>query len=115
MIRLLVIDDDRTLFELLKVIVKQDGNQVSVSIRDYDSGVPEEQLPDIFKAFCRVDPSRSRNSGGVGLELALARDAAIAMGGDITAVNSHPGLRVTLTFPVSNQPVPVSAPTKKCS
>lgn len=87
----------------IDVIVKESGDRVAVSIRDYGPGVPDKHLPDIFKAFFRVDPSRARNSRGVGLGLALAHDAAIAMGGDIAAVNSHPGLNVTLTLPVSSR------------
>ena len=75
-----------------------DGN-IMVAIRDYGPGVAEEQLEDIFRAFYRVDNSRSRASGGVGLGLALVREAAIAHNGSVEAKNAGPGLLVTVTLP----------------
>ena len=77
-----------------------DGENIRTSIRDHGPGVPEEQLKDIFRAFYRVDSSRSRTSGGVGLGLAVAREAAIQHGGNIVARNVNPGLQVTVTLPV---------------
>ena len=81
--------------------IEQNSEEVSLSIRDHGPGVPEKFLRDIFKAFFRVDQSRARTSGGVGLGLALAYDAAVAMGGEITARNVHPGLEVIVTLPQS--------------
>ena len=85
--------------------VEQDSEHVSISIRDHGPGVPEKHLRDIFRAFFRVDQSRARASGGVGLGLALAYDAAVAMGGEITARNDHPGLEVNVTLPRPLLPV----------
>jgi two-component system sensor histidine kinase CpxA len=79
---------------------KRNGENISVAVRDFGPGVPEDQLEEIFRAFYRVDSSRARASGGVGLGLALAREAAILFGGNIVARNAHPGLRVTTTLPV---------------
>ena len=81
------------------VCVAGDGKTVHLSVRDYGPGVPEEHLGDIFRAFFRADDSRARNSGGVGLGLTLARDAALAMGGDIKAENAGPGLGIVVVFP----------------
>jgi signal transduction histidine kinase len=78
-----------------------DGN-VAVSVRDFGPGVPEGELEDIFRAFYRVDRSRSRASGGAGLGLALARETAIRHGGNIAAENASPGLRVTVTLPAED-------------
>jgi len=77
-----------------------DEEDVRISIRDHGPGVPEEQLEDIFRAFYRVDSSRARTSGGVGLGLAVAKEAAIRHGGNIVARNAAPGLQVTVTLPV---------------
>ena len=71
-----------------------------LSVRDRGSGVPEAHLRDIFRPFFRVDESRARTSGGAGLGLALARDAVVAMGGDIEARNAGPGLEVFVTLPL---------------
>jgi two-component system sensor histidine kinase CpxA len=83
----------------IEVRVGRRAKEAFVSIRDHGPGVPDEHLQDIFKAFFRVDESRARSSGGVGLGLALAHDAAVAMGGDIVAVNRDPGLEVIVTLP----------------
>ncbi len=83
----------------IDAVIDGDGRTIRLSVRDYGPGVPEKHLPDIFRAFFRVDGSRARNSGGVGLGLTLAKEAALAMGGDIGARNALPGLEVTVTLP----------------
>jgi Signal transduction histidine kinase len=75
------------------------GGSIHVTIRDFGPGVPGGELEEIFRAFYRVDGSRARTSGGVGLGLALAREAAIQHGGNIVAHNADPGLCVTVTLP----------------
>lgn len=85
---------------VIEMDAQRDGDTVFVSIRDFGPGVPDNQLEDIFRAFYRVDSSRARTSGGVGLGLAMAREAAIQSGGNIVAFNAHPGLRVVITLPL---------------
>ena len=75
------------------------GGRVVLRVRDFGPGVPDELLEDIFRAFYRVDSSRARENGGVGLGLALAREAAFRHGGSITARNARPGLEITVTLP----------------
>lgn len=84
----------------VRVDARKNGEDIVVAIRDFGPGVPEDQLEEIFRAFYRVDSSRARASGGVGLGLALAREAAIHHGGNIVADNVVPGLRVTVTLPL---------------
>lgn len=79
--------------------LERDGRHVTVCVRDYGPGVPDEQLEDIFRAFYRVDDSRTRASGGTGLGLALAKEAALDNGGTITARNASPGLEVCVRLP----------------
>jgi len=69
---------------------------VSITVRDQGPGVPEQELPNIFKPFYRVDDSRDNQTGGVGLGLAIARRALVLHGGEITARNANPGLLVTI-------------------
>lgn len=82
-----------------------------VSVRDYGPGVPEEALTRIFDPFYRVDTDRNRASGGLGLGLAIARRSVELHKGKLTAQNAHPGLLVTIEFPIG--PVEkLAAPSK---
>jgi two-component system sensor histidine kinase CpxA len=72
---------------------------VSLSIRDYGPGVPEEMLQRIFKPFFRVDGARDSASGGAGLGLAIAKSAIALHGGNLSATNMQPGLLVRIELP----------------
>lgn len=85
------------------IAVKTDGGSVVVDIRDFGPGVPEDSLEDIFRAFYRVDDSRARNAGGVGLGLAIAKEITLAHGGNLSAANVSPGLLVTVILPLSEK------------
>ena len=75
----------------------------SIVVRDRGPGVPDEELQEIFRAFYRVDESRARTNGGVGLGLALAKAEAARLGGDIRAENAFPGLRVIIVLPLAEK------------
>jgi two-component system sensor histidine kinase CpxA len=72
-----------------------------VTIRDHGPGVSEEELPRLYEPFYRVADARDRQSGGVGLGLAITERAIRLHGGDID-VRNHPdgGLVVTIRIPV---------------
>jgi signal transduction histidine kinase len=57
--------------------------EVHVEIEDDGPGIPRESRETVFAPFQRLDPSRSRDTGGVGLGLAVARNVVRAHGGDI--------------------------------
>jgi two-component system sensor histidine kinase CpxA len=79
----------------------EDGNAV-LSVRDNGPGVPAEALPLLFKPFYRVDGSRVTATGGMGLGLAIVRNAVAAHGGTVSARNVIPhGLEVEFRLPVS--------------
>lgn len=74
--------------------------QVRVTVDDQGPGIPPEQLESVFKPFVRLDASRSRHTGGVGLGLYIARELAHRQGGTLTLSNRpEGGLRAELTLP----------------
>lgn len=76
-----------------------------VAIEDCGPGVPDAELDKIFGEFYRVDTARSRESGGHGLGLAIARRAIGQHGGQVHAQNTGSGLRITVTLPAQNPAV----------
>jgi heavy metal sensor kinase len=67
-----------------------EGSQIQVAVSDSGPGIPAEHLAHIFDRFYRVDRARSRDSGGAGLGLSIARELIRAHDGEIT-VDSVPG------------------------
>jgi signal transduction histidine kinase len=83
----------------IDVLLEPYGSGARVVVRDFGSGVPPSALSTIFEPFFRVEVDRSRESGGVGLGLAIARRAVVIHGGHITARNAQPGLAVEIVLP----------------
>ena len=71
------------------VTAYQEENHVHLSVEDTGSGIPEKLKERVFEPFFRVDKSRSRELGGVGLGLALVREIVRVHDGSIT-VRSNP-------------------------
>jgi len=69
----------------------------AISVTDNGRGIPEEELSKIKDAFYRVDKSRSRAQGGVGLGLRLCDEIAAIHGGEIS-FESEPGKGTTVTI-----------------
>lgn len=77
-----------------------DDAQARVLIEDDGPGIPESEFEKVFAPFYRLERSRSRDTGGVGLGLATARSVVRGHGGDIALANRvEGGLRVTVTLP----------------
>ncbi|MFF2012821.1 sensor histidine kinase [Streptomyces sp. NPDC058195] len=73
---------------------------VSVSVSDDGAGVPPDQRERIFERFVRLDDARSRDEGGAGLGLAIARDVAVRHGGGLTVGDApEGGARFELRLP----------------
>ena len=69
-------------------------------MRDYGPGVPQDSLNKIFEPFFRVDDSRNRSTGGVGLGLSIALRSIVSHQGRIWAENANPGLIVRIELPL---------------
>jgi signal transduction histidine kinase len=67
----------------IRLDAEPDRGGVVISVADTGQGIPAEQLPRVFERFYRVDTARSRESGGSGLGLSIAREIVTAHGGEI--------------------------------
>ena len=85
---------------LLQSVRERSQSLVRIAIRDFGPGVPESELINIFRPFYRVTEARDRQSGGVGLGLAIADRVIRTHGGTIQARNATPpGLLVEILLP----------------
>lgn len=76
------------------------GRDVVVSIDDDGPGIPETEMEKVFAPFYRLEGSRNRKTGGIGLGLTVVRTIIRAHGGDIRLENRKDGgLRATVTLP----------------
>ena len=83
-----------------EVLLTADPAQVRIEVADRGPGIPADQLAAVFDPFTRLDPSRNRTTGGVGLGLTLARAIVREAGGDIALANREGGgLSATITLP----------------
>ncbi len=88
------------------------NGSVDVAVADTGPGIPAEHLPRLFERFYRVDPARSREDGGTGIGLAIARSVVEAHGGRIWA-ESEPGRGSTFTFELPVAPAVETSSTKR--
>jgi signal transduction histidine kinase len=78
-----------------------DLRMVVIEIEDDGPGISPAELDRGFEPFHRGEPSRNRETGGVGLGLPIARNIMRAHGGDVQLANRPPhGIRATVTLPV---------------
>jgi two-component system sensor histidine kinase CpxA len=88
-----------------------EDNWAILRVRDYGSGAPEAALPNIFQPFYRVEAARDRDSGGVGLGLAITERAIRSHGGTVRAANAEGGgLIIEMRLPCSVKPANSSSP-----
>jgi signal transduction histidine kinase len=78
------------------------GKEAEITVVDFGPGVPEQDLPHLFEPFYRVAKARERGTGGVGIGLAIAKQAVKAHRGRLTARNGddRKGLIVAMTLPL---------------
>ena len=86
---------------LARVTLWTEAAAAWIGVEDDGAGVPEAELEAVFEPFHRGEPSRNRDTGGIGLGLTAARTIARAHGGDITLSNRRGGgLKALVCLPL---------------
>lgn len=81
----------------IEVLAQLTEQELKISVKDEGQGILPEDLEKIFKRLYRVETSRNMKTGGHGLGLAIARELAHQLGGEITAESQY-GLGSKFTF-----------------
>ena len=83
-----------------EIVVDDSAGQLTLHVLDEGPGLPDDQLEKAFEPFFRGEGSRSRETGGTGLGLGIARNIARAHGGDVVLRNrERGGLEAMVTLP----------------
>ncbi|MGH6945491.1 MAG: sensor histidine kinase, partial [Geminicoccaceae bacterium] len=83
-----------------RVSLERVGEEFRVVIEDDGPGIPEADFERVFAPFVRLEESRSLETGGIGLGMAIARSVVRSHGGDIVLMNRPDGgLRATIRLP----------------
>lgn len=84
---------------------RQVGDDVHLCVRDRGPGIDASHIPRLTERFYRVDDSRSADTGGTGIGLAIVKHVAVSHGAELTIDSSlGEGSAFTLVFPRSNRP-----------
>jgi len=82
-----------------RISTHENEHALVITITDSGPGIPSDKLETVFEPFYRLETSRSRETGGSGLGLSIARNIALSHGGDLKlANNSNGGLQAMLTL-----------------
>lgn len=87
------------------VMMEQSGKHVTVRVENHGRTIPPEKLDRIFEQFFRLDTSRSSETGGAGLGLAIAKEIVELHGGTITAESANEQIAFAVTLPMDCQKI----------
>ncbi|MBS0161722.1 MAG: HAMP domain-containing protein [Nitrospira sp.] len=95
-----LIDNALSYGGMAQVFLQDEGASVTVLVDDGGPGIPPEELERVFEPFHRLDGSRNRRTGGIGLGLAIVRQAIIREGATVELLNRpEGGLRAKVVIP----------------
>jgi len=96
------------------IVIEDNANELRLSVQDRGPGIPEEDIARVVEPYVRLEASRSRETGGVGLGLTIAHDAAQMHGGKLRLENREgDGLQATLILLRHPVGADFSAPSTK--
>lgn len=80
--------------------IEDDADMLRLSVEDHGPGIPDESLTRVLEPFQRLEDSRNRETGGIGLGLTIVRDIAVLHGGRLLLANRpEGGLTATMELP----------------
>ncbi|WP_122419596.1 sensor histidine kinase [Pseudomonas viridiflava] len=83
-----------------KIVIEDSADRVKISVVDHGPGIAPELYESVFEPFYRLEGSRNRNSGGVGMGMTIAREAARRIGGELSLEQTPGGgLTAVLQLP----------------
>ncbi|CNG31092.1 signal transduction histidine kinase [Mycobacterium tuberculosis] len=85
----------------IEVETRTDGEEAVVEVYDDGPGIPLADRDRVFERFARLDAARSRDKGGSGLGLPIARQIAVAHGGSLYVADGAYGARLVLRVPLA--------------
>jgi len=88
--------------ESIEVEIERRDAKTIVHVRDHGVGIAAEDIPKLTEPMYRIDPSRTRSTGGFGMGLYLCKLIAEAHDGTLV-INSHPGQGTTVTATLTDQ------------
>jgi len=95
-----LLENARKFAHSASIAIMDDAKTVTLIVRDDGPGIPSDQLELVMEPYYRVEPSRCRETGGIGLGLSIARDIAQGHGGTLRLHNNEAGgLEATITIP----------------
>jgi signal transduction histidine kinase len=93
-----------------RVSVTESAQTIEIRVEDDGPGIPAEAIEQVFAPFYRLESSRNRETGGVGLGLAIARTIARRHGGDVTLANRPGGLTASVSLPAPRRAPEAATP-----
>lgn len=75
------------------------ADSIEIIVSDDGPGIPDTAKEQVFTPFFRMESSRNRETGGVGLGLSIARTIVRRHGGDIVLINKEKGLHAAISLP----------------
>ena len=89
---------------IVRITVTEEAKRLIIRVSDTGCGVPEQYRESIFQPFFRVDKSRSRENGGVGLGLSLVWEIVTLHGGEVRVEkSSEKGTTIAVKLPLDAQ------------
>ncbi|MEP9379900.1 ATP-binding protein [Aquabacter sp. CN5-332] len=85
--------------ECARVRIERSADNIDIVVEDDGPGIPDESREQVFAPFFRLEHSRNRETGGLGLGLAIARTIVRHHGGDVFLINQPKGLKAVMSLP----------------